>query len=92
MKGSYNAVAPSHSTNDLFTITLAQVLQKRLCLPNVPAFLMKLILGEMSDMILEGSRVSSNKIIKAGFNFKYNSLTIVRYIIKQRFSQNPLIC
>lgn len=74
MKGVYNAVAPNHSTNIFFTNSLAQVLQKRLWLPYVPSFLLKIILGEMSDMILKGSRVSSDKIIRTGFKFKFGNL------------------
>ena len=37
----------------------------------VPAFMMKLIMGEMSSIILEGSRASNEKIKSTGFTFKF---------------------
>jgi NAD dependent epimerase/dehydratase family enzyme len=44
---------------------------------------MKLIFGEMSVILLKGSRVSSDKIIKKGFNFKYENLNMaLRNILK----------
>ncbi|MDD3722360.1 MAG: TIGR01777 family oxidoreductase [Lutibacter sp.] len=72
--GIYNAVAPEHITNKALTKIIAKKLKKPLWLPNIPAFVMKLILGEMAVMILEGSRVSSEKIMASGFKFKYSTL------------------
>ncbi|MBM3437462.1 MAG: TIGR01777 family protein, partial [Bacteroidetes bacterium] len=46
MKGAYNAVAPEHITNGDFTKTLARILNKPIWLPNVPAFIMKIIFGK----------------------------------------------
>ena len=40
----------------------------------VPAIGLKLMLGEMSEVVLEGQRVSSNKLIHTGFTFEYNTL------------------
>jgi len=71
IKGAYNAVAPDHKTNKEFTQTLAHVLKKPFWFPNIPAITMKLIFGKMSDMLLKGSRVSSDKIIATGFSFKF---------------------
>lgn len=42
--------------------------------PNVPAFLAKLIFGEMANMLLEGSKVSEQKIRDAGFTFQVNDI------------------
>jgi uncharacterized protein len=72
--GPYNAVAPNHYTNNEFTHTLARVLKKPYWFPNVPAFVLKIIFGEMSKILLEGSRVSSDKIIAAGFKFSFPKL------------------
>lgn len=69
INGSYNAVSPDFSTNRDITLTIARVLKKKIRLPNVPAFLLKLIFGEMADIILEGSRVSADKIISTGYKF-----------------------
>jgi NAD dependent epimerase/dehydratase family enzyme len=40
----------------------------------VPGFILRMILGEMSDVILKGSRVSSEKIATAGYRFTYRNL------------------
>jgi len=74
MNGVYNAVAPDHKTNRDFTEILARVLKKPFWFPNVPALLLKLIFGKMSEIFLNGSRVSSEKIIKAGYSFKFANL------------------
>ena len=74
MNGAYNAVSPNHTTNKDFTKTVALVLNKPFWFPNVPALLLKIIFGKMSDIILNGSRVSSEKIIKTGFQFKFPNL------------------
>jgi NAD dependent epimerase/dehydratase family enzyme len=74
MEGSYNAVAPQHVTNKEFTQEIAHSLNKAFRLPNVPSSLMKILYGEMSDMLLYGSRVSSRKIERAGYVFRYPTL------------------
>lgn len=70
----FNAVAPDFQTNKSFTHTLAKTLKKPFFLPNIPAFLLKLALGEMSVLILNGSRVSADKLIKRGFTLKFPKL------------------
>lgn len=74
MNGVYNAVSPDHKINKDFTKTLVHVLNKPYWFPNVPSLLLKMIYGKMSDIILKGSRVSSEKIIKAGYQFKFPNL------------------
>ena len=74
MQGAYNAVAPEHITNNIFIKTIALLLKKPLWLPNIPAFIMKMIFGEMSELLLTGSCVSSAKIKKAGYNFEFTKL------------------
>ena len=49
-RGTYNAVAPHPVTNQKFTKALAEVLHRPLLLPKVPAFGLKLALGELSDV------------------------------------------
>ena len=71
MKGPYNAVAPENKTNKEFTHSLAQALNKPFWFPNIPALILKLFFGKMSDMLLKGSRVSSEKIIASDFTFKF---------------------
>jgi uncharacterized protein (TIGR01777 family) len=74
MSGAYNAVAPSHNDQRSFMKTLASVLDKTFFAPPVPAFLLNIFMGEMSAVVLKGSRISSDKIISAGYNFQYPDL------------------
>jgi uncharacterized protein (TIGR01777 family) len=75
MKGVYNTVAPKVSTNKNFMLTIAKLVSKNLYLPiYIPSFLLKIIVGEMSEEVLKSTNVSSEKIIAEGFNFKYPNL------------------
>ena len=74
MQGAYNAVAPEHITNNAFTRTIAQILQKPYWFPNIPAAAMNILFGKMAVMLLEGSRVSSDKIRNTGFNYLFPDL------------------
>jgi uncharacterized protein len=74
MIGPYNAVAPEHLTNKQFMETVALVLNKPFWFPKIPSFAIKLIFGKMSQMILTGSRISSDRIKNSGFVFKYPKL------------------
>ncbi len=73
-QGVFNAVAPNPVTNKQFTQILASVMHKPLTGFKVPAFGLKLVLGEMSEVLLEGQRVSANKLIQHGFTFEYHSV------------------
>jgi hypothetical protein len=72
--GAYNAVAPGHITQREFIRALAEAMRKRGFHPPVPGFLLRAALGPMSDVVLKGSRVSAEKIMKTGFRFEYESL------------------
>ena len=72
--GSYNAAAPQHLTNREITQIEAKKLHKPLWLPAVPASILRLVLGEAACMILEGSRVSSQKLKDQGFSFQFETL------------------
>jgi len=74
LQGVYNAVAPHPVTNREFTRELAEALKRPLVLPKVPAFAVNLMMGEMSEVVLTGQRVSGNKISHTGFTFEYNHL------------------
>jgi uncharacterized protein (TIGR01777 family) len=78
LNGAYNATA-NWATNEDMTKAIAKVLRKPLWLPNVPDFALKLILGEMAQIVLNGSRVSSKKINQAGYQFKYLNLDEALY-------------
>jgi uncharacterized protein (TIGR01777 family) len=74
LSGVYNAVAPEHITNEQLTKQLCTLLNKKVILPKVPAFAIKLLYGEMAVVILNGSRISNNKITEAGFKFEHPRL------------------
>ena len=74
LEGVYNAVAPNPETNEVVTKTAAEVLNKPCFMPNVPGFVIKLMLGQRAAMVLGGSRVSADKIMSSGFNFQYPDL------------------
>lgn len=72
--GTYNAVASQHVNNTEFTHQVARALGKKIRLPKVPAFMLKFIFGELSEILLNGSRVDNKKITQAGYAFKHDSL------------------
>lgn len=74
INGSYNASAPDFVDNKTLTDKIASHLGKKILLPNMPAFVIKLALGEMSTLALDGSRISPAKIENSGFKFMYNNL------------------
>ena len=70
----YNMVAPNPVTNKELTQAVARQLKRPLWLPNVPAFALKLVLGEMSLVVLGSTRVSAQKIQDAGYPFKFTHI------------------
>jgi len=73
-QGPYNAVAPAPVTNATLTTVLAEVLHRPLLLPRIPAFVLQLAMGEQSEMVLTGKRVSAAKVLAHGFAFAYPEL------------------
>lgn len=71
---TFNAVAPVYITNQELTSAIAKLINRKILLPNIPKFVMKVLFGEMSIVLLEGSKVSAEKIIKHGFEFKYDTI------------------
>jgi len=74
MRGPYNLAVADDTSNASFSKTFAAVLGYKIWLPNVPAFLIKLGMGEMAKIILTGRRVSSDKIKSTGFTFTIDNL------------------
>ena len=71
LEGVYNAVAPHPITNSELTKNIATILEKPLFMPNIPKFVMKLILGDMHELLFDNKKISAQKIINAGFVFQY---------------------
>jgi len=72
-QGAYNLNA-GNATNKAFTRSLAKVLAKPLFLPPVPAFALKLVLGDMSQTVQASNRVSNEKLRASGYHLRYNEL------------------
>lgn len=73
MRGAYNATAPNPVTNAEFTRILAQCLKRPALLP-VPACALKIMLGEMSQLVLGSQRVVPERLLTQGFTFQYDDL------------------
>ena len=74
MHGAYNATAPNPVTNHEFTRALANGLKRPTLLP-VPACLLKMLLGEMSALVLGSQRVVPERLLAEGFTFQYTDLS-----------------
>jgi uncharacterized protein (TIGR01777 family) len=73
MQGAYNATAPHPVTNREFTKILAQHLNRPALLP-MPAWLLKILLGERSELILASQRVLPERLLTENFHFQYPEL------------------
>mgnify|MGYP003385298240 FL=1 len=73
LEGAINLTAPCAVSNKEFSRAFAFHL-KRPCLFTSPAWLLKLILGEMSDLLVFGQNVLPNKLLNSGFTFQYSKI------------------
>jgi uncharacterized protein (TIGR01777 family) len=71
MTGIYNAVAPNPVTNKDLNRAIAKSLHRPLWLPPVPEFALKIMLGEMSQIVVTGARVTCDKVKSAGVEFQF---------------------
>lgn len=74
LSGVYNGVAPGPVSNRRLTRAIAKFLKRPLILPPVPEFVLRFLLGEMSQIVLASNRVMSDKIEKAGFTFQFRKI------------------
>jgi len=72
--GTFNACTPYPVTNYEFTKILAKKLFRPVWPVNVPEFVLKTMLGEMSTVILNSTRTSPQKLMDLGFRFRYQGL------------------
>ncbi len=74
LAGPVNAVAPKAVTNQEFTLTLGRVLSRPTLFP-VPAFVLRLVLGEMADeLLLFSERVEPARLLASGYSFRFPQL------------------
>lgn len=74
MHGPYNAAVTDNTTNASFSKILARLYGYAIWLPKVPAFILKIALGQMSEAVLTGQRVSSEKIQSTGYEFQFTDI------------------
>jgi len=73
-QGIYNGVSPDPVTNKDFMYALSKAMHKPSFLPPVPKFLMKLLLGELSAVVLDSTRVMEQKLENLPFEFQFKTL------------------
>ncbi|HWQ04954.1 MAG TPA: TIGR01777 family oxidoreductase [Longilinea sp.] len=71
--GVFNLTSPQPLTNAEFGRTIARVLKRPYWMP-VPAFILRMLFGEMAIVVLEGQRAIPSRLIESGFRFKYANL------------------
>ena len=71
--GPFNLTAPQPVTNKAFVSAFANALNRPAFMP-MPGFALKVIMGEAADMLLTGQRVIPQKLLDAGFEFKFDSV------------------
>lgn len=73
--GIYNAVAPTPVTNTELTRQIAKVLHRPLWLPAIPAFALRLVYGEMANVVLGGNYVINHRIrTETDFIYQFENL------------------
>ncbi len=71
--GIYNGCAPNPVSNKVFTHEMGRALKRPTCIP-APAFGLKLALGEMSTLLIDGQYVVPKKALADGFEFSYANI------------------
>jgi hypothetical protein len=74
IEGVINAVSPNSISNKELTKIMARYLNRPLFLPNIPQFMMKLILGEMSILLFNNKKILPKRTIDLGFKFEFASI------------------
>jgi uncharacterized protein (TIGR01777 family) len=84
LRGTVNAVVPQPATNREFTATLARVLRRPAVIP-LPAFALRLALGEMGSLLLESARVVPQRLREVGYRHRYPDLDeALRHLLGRR--------
>ena len=81
--GVFNLTAPNPATNKEFESAIGKVTNRPSWFP-VPAFLMKLLFGELSTVLLDGQRVLPERLSQAGFQFEHpDAVSALRAVLKR---------
>lgn len=83
LAGPFNVVSPNPVTMSEFAKTLGRVLERPAILP-APGVAVRLALGEMAAIVLEGQLVSPEKLLDNDFTFRFPELeTALRDILRE---------
>jgi len=74
LSGIFNAVAPHPVNNKTATKKIAEQMKRKIRMPNVPLFMLKLLFGEIAEMLVADQNISSKKIQDAGFRFQFSDI------------------
>jgi hypothetical protein len=72
-EGTFNVTAPEPLSNADFGRTVSRLMGRPFWLP-VPGFALKLLLGELSTLVLEGQRAEPARLLEMGFRFEFDTL------------------
>ncbi len=72
-RGAYNLIAPTPTSNADFNRALAKVLRRPYWL-SAPAFLLKILLGEMSVLVVEGRYAQPKRLLESGYQFQFENV------------------
>jgi len=73
-EGVFNAVTPNPVSQSRFITALAKALHRPHIFPPLPKFLIQLLVGEMSSLVLDSHWVSSKKLVEHGFSFEFPNI------------------
>jgi NAD dependent epimerase/dehydratase family enzyme len=71
--GPFNLIAPEQASGSTFYRCLARVLHRPYWLPT-PSWALRLALGEMSVLVLEGRQARPSRLLEAGYRFRFGEL------------------
>ena len=74
-EGPYNLTAPNPVTNKEFAKALGKAMRRPSFFP-LPEFIMRMVLGEISTVVLDGQRVVPARLLEMGFDFQYPELLV----------------
>jgi uncharacterized protein (TIGR01777 family) len=73
--GVYNASAPAKDNNAALSRKISRILKRPMIMPPVPAFVLRLFLGERSALVLQGNHSNVERLKRKGYQFRFPDLS-----------------